>query len=342
MADVVMPGAGMAMTEGVLLQWLKQPGESVAKGEVVAEIETDKSTAEVESPAEGVLGEHRFTEGDAVEVGAVLVEVREAGDVPAVSSDVAPTQGPRLSPRERARQQAAEQQQSSASTAGASRNSSASGNDAVDEPGYRDAIAKGVSASWQEIPHFSVTRDTDGARLQPSVKALRQQGISVSVTDVLLRAIAEGMRGRTAFDGNIGLAVATARGVVIGVLEGVAELSWSELAASREQVVSRAVAGQLSRADLQVRPLITLSNLGSREVDHFTGIIPLGQQLLLTAGRIREVAVSEGGQLTSGWRIFLTMNADHRNFDGADVAELLSAIGGAVEHPHSATETETR
>src|SRR4051812_8467765 len=50
MRDVAIPAVGFAMTEAVLQRWLKQPGESVDEGEPVAEIETDKTTAELESP----------------------------------------------------------------------------------------------------------------------------------------------------------------------------------------------------------------------------------------------------------------------------------------------------
>ena len=56
MAETIkMPKLGFDMAEGTLVRWLKQVGESINKGEVLAEIETDKATVEVESPASGVL-----------------------------------------------------------------------------------------------------------------------------------------------------------------------------------------------------------------------------------------------------------------------------------------------
>ena len=66
MHDVNIPALGMAMTEAVLTQWHKQPGDPVAVGEVIAEIETDKSNVDLESPADGVLGAHLVAAGDAV------------------------------------------------------------------------------------------------------------------------------------------------------------------------------------------------------------------------------------------------------------------------------------
>ena len=51
MRDVTIPALGMAMTGAVLTRWYKEPGETVAAGEAIAEIETDKSAVDLESPA---------------------------------------------------------------------------------------------------------------------------------------------------------------------------------------------------------------------------------------------------------------------------------------------------
>jgi 2-oxoglutarate dehydrogenase E2 component (dihydrolipoamide succinyltransferase) len=77
--EILMPALGMAMEEGTLLRWLKQPGEHVAPAEPVAEIETDKVTMEIESPVAGRLGEHLFAEGAVVPVGTAIVRVEPDG-----------------------------------------------------------------------------------------------------------------------------------------------------------------------------------------------------------------------------------------------------------------------
>ena len=53
MPEVIMPKAGDAMTEGKVVKWYKQPGDSVKKGEPVAEIETDKVNLDLEAEADG-------------------------------------------------------------------------------------------------------------------------------------------------------------------------------------------------------------------------------------------------------------------------------------------------
>jgi pyruvate dehydrogenase E2 component (dihydrolipoamide acetyltransferase) len=80
MAELIMPKAGDAMTEGKVVKWYKQPGDAVKRGEPVAEIETDKVNLDLEAESDGVLGEHAAKEGDMVPVGAVLVRILAEGE----------------------------------------------------------------------------------------------------------------------------------------------------------------------------------------------------------------------------------------------------------------------
>ena len=81
MREVTIPSVGMAMTEAVLNAWLKHPGDSVAVGEAIAEVETDKSSLDLESPSDGVLGRHLVSAGASVPVGQVIVRVLEPGEI---------------------------------------------------------------------------------------------------------------------------------------------------------------------------------------------------------------------------------------------------------------------
>jgi pyruvate dehydrogenase E2 component (dihydrolipoamide acetyltransferase) len=78
--EVTIPSVGMAMTEAVLNAWLKNPGDSVVSGEAIAEIETDKSSLDLESPGDGVLGQHLVSAGANVPVGQVIVRILEPGE----------------------------------------------------------------------------------------------------------------------------------------------------------------------------------------------------------------------------------------------------------------------
>ncbi|WP_158744155.1 biotin/lipoyl-containing protein, partial [Acidisphaera sp. L21] len=88
--NILMPALSPTMTEGTLARWLKKEGDTVTAGDVIAEIETDKATMEVEAVDEGVLGKILVADGTAgVQVNApiaILVEAGEAvptGDAPA-------------------------------------------------------------------------------------------------------------------------------------------------------------------------------------------------------------------------------------------------------------------
>jgi pyruvate dehydrogenase E2 component (dihydrolipoamide acetyltransferase) len=77
---ITMPKLGFDMAEGTLVRWVIQEGEDVEKGAILAEIETDKATVEVESTHAGVIHKHLVNEGDVVPVGDPIAIVGEAGE----------------------------------------------------------------------------------------------------------------------------------------------------------------------------------------------------------------------------------------------------------------------
>lgn len=77
---VMMPKLGFDMAEGTLVRWVKKEGDSVNKGDILAEIETDKATVEVESYFSGVVARHLVSEGDSVPVGDPIAIIGEPGE----------------------------------------------------------------------------------------------------------------------------------------------------------------------------------------------------------------------------------------------------------------------
>ena len=70
--EVIMPALNPGQETGILLEWLKQEGEEVIRGEVIAEIETDKATMELVARGDGILGKIFLSAGGTAEVGAVI------------------------------------------------------------------------------------------------------------------------------------------------------------------------------------------------------------------------------------------------------------------------------
>ena len=88
-SDVIMPALGMAQETGKVVRWLKQDGESVTKGEPLLEIETDKVTVEIESPAAGTLAAVTAPDGAEVPVGTVIAVVLAPGEIVEISTPAA-------------------------------------------------------------------------------------------------------------------------------------------------------------------------------------------------------------------------------------------------------------
>ena len=95
MTDVVMPKMGESITEGTILEWKKQVGDSIAKDETLLEISTDKVDSEIPSPATGTIVEIIAQVNDTIPVGDVIARIGEVGESTSaedVSVETAPTE----------------------------------------------------------------------------------------------------------------------------------------------------------------------------------------------------------------------------------------------------------
>jgi len=89
--DITMPKLSDTMTEGRLVSWKKGVGDTVARGEIIAEVETDKATMELEAFASGVLVEQRVKIGEMVAVGTVIGVIGAAGEAAATKEETPPS-----------------------------------------------------------------------------------------------------------------------------------------------------------------------------------------------------------------------------------------------------------
>ena len=102
MAEIFkMPKLGMDMEEGVVARWLKAEGDAVKKGEALAEIETDKSSVEVESPASGTILKLYCAEDEALPCGTPIACIGNPGEPipdPTASTDTTTAATPAAAP----------------------------------------------------------------------------------------------------------------------------------------------------------------------------------------------------------------------------------------------------
>src|SRR4030095_5941364 len=80
--SVVMPALEMAQETGKIVTWVKKEGDSVTKGEILLEVETDKAVVEIEATADGVLAGVKSHEGDVVPVGTTIAWLVAPGEAP--------------------------------------------------------------------------------------------------------------------------------------------------------------------------------------------------------------------------------------------------------------------
>ncbi len=226
-AEVIMPALGMAQETGKVLRWLKQDGDPVAKGEPLLEVETDKVTVEIESPAAGTLTGLNVSEGAEVPVGTAIAVVLAEGEVAApepagvatLVGDATPRHDkgrgvatPRHDNRRRlaspkARRLARERGVDLDAVTGSGPQGAVVAADIRSEPQKRASeqiavssvwrvMAERTTRAWQEVPQFVLSREVDASRLESwRATARRKPGCeNVSHTDLLVKVCSEALR----------------------------------------------------------------------------------------------------------------------------------------------------
>src|SRR5687768_29111 len=156
-----MPKLGFDMAEGTLIRWVKQVGENINKGDVLAEIETDKATVEVESPASGVVLQHMVDQGAVVPVNAPIAVVGNAGEK--VDAPAAAPQKTESKPEEKP----AEQEANSGQPAPKADEKPASAPTPAAEP-----VAQAQATPQPEPPAPSATGENGHVKASPLAKKI--------------------------------------------------------------------------------------------------------------------------------------------------------------------------
>jgi len=216
----------------------------------------------------------------------------------------------------------------------------------------RARIAETVSTSRRTIPSFTLDRWVETTALREARKNLsaqieRETGVKVTVTDLLLQALADTLHGQPGMlerlieaggqmrrEGggsiDVGLVVALDDGMMIPVLRDLGDKSLGEIARARRDAVARVRAGRLIAADA-APAAISLSNLGTGGADRFEAIINPGQSSILAVGREHERVIARGGWPTVAPGFHLTLSVDHRLIDGVRGAAFIGALADRIE-----------
>ena len=211
----------------------------------------------------------------------------------------------------------------------------------------RKTIARRLTEAWQ-APVFQISMSADMGRavdLREQLVELAKDGPKPTISDVLTKIAASALmrhrRLNAEFAGdevrihpaaNVGIAVATDRGLVVPVIRGAERLSIQEIAAARIDVVDRARSGKLQQQDLD-GGTFTISNLGMFGVENFIAVLNPPQVAFLAVGAVEEKPVVRDGEITARPLMSLTLTCDHRAVDGADAADFLRTVRSMLEEP---------
>ena len=212
----------------------------------------------------------------------------------------------------------------------------------------RKTIARRLTAAW-EVPAFQITMSADMTRALELRKLLVAQTAEgqprPTVTDVLTKVSAiallrhRAVNARYTDEGieihptaNIGLAVATSRGLIVPVIPSCERRTLADIAVARADVVSRAQQGKLQQADLD-GGTFTISNLGMYGVEQFIAVLNPPQAAILAVGASEERPVVLDGEIVARPMMTMTLTCDHRAIDGAVAAEFLQTVKDFLEEP---------
>jgi len=337
-----LPDLGEGVREGEIARWLVQVGQTVEEDDPLVEIQTDKATVEVPSPASGKVARILVEEGQLVPVGTPLVVIGD-GDVAAVASHQAEVARGKVQTTPLVRKIAAELGVDLTALRGSGPGGSITEEDVQAaaparegerrEPlrGVRREIARHLATAHREVPPVTVVEECD-------FTDLAQARGDRSYLPYLLRATVAGLNKVPELNAtlageeivfweryDIGVAVQTEQGLVVPVLRGTDEKSLDELEAETARLVEAARAGTLKPQELR-GSTFTVSSAGRLGGLLTTPIVNHPEVGILSLGRIAQRPAVVDGEIIAreiGW---LSCTFDHRVVDGVRASEFLLAV----------------
>lgn len=371
MEAVIMPQVGQDLETAVLVKWLKKPGETVARGEVIAEVESEKATFEVEAEKPGILLKTLLEEGEEGEVFQPIAYMGKEGETPPeedakqepARADTSPkvhkrpipspsATGPRPSPAaRRLLRENPGMPPPAVGTGPGGRLIAADVREALEDgatpeedqwlpfTGMRKTIVRRLSESKREAPHFYLTIDVD---MTAAKKWAKSAGISLNT--IIARSTTLALKRHPALNAHVredgvtvkssvhlGMAVSVENGLVVATVRDAGALGLERLHGALKEAIAKARSGRPEGGST-----FTITNLGLYGISFFCPVINPPECAILAVGAVEpRVAPVETGEdeyaLAVRQMMTLTLAADHRGVNGAEAAQFLSTLKDALE-----------
>lgn len=211
-------------------------------------------------------------------------------------------------------------------------------------------VAQRMQESKRQIPHFYLTNEVDFTEAVKFRNDLleefeKEKGVHLSYTDLLIKACARALSKFPRINSyfkeekvvsfsqvNMGLAVATERGLIVPVIKDANKKDIFQIARDRIEVVNKANENKLSLREVE-GATFTLSNLGMAGVKTFAAIINPPQVAILGTGKIEEKPVVKKEEIVVALVMEITLSCDHRVVDGYLGAKFLQEVKRGLEKP---------
>jgi pyruvate dehydrogenase E2 component (dihydrolipoamide acetyltransferase) len=221
--------------------------------------------------------------------------------------------------------------------------------DLVPLNGMRKTIARRLTDSFRDVPHFPLMMDLEidtllAARTRINAM-LEKSGVKVSVNDIVIKAVAMALKAVPAanasftpegiamhHDADVAMAVAIDGGLITPIIRKAQTKSLSEIAVETKDLAARARSMKLKPEEFQ-GGTFSVSNLGMFGIKTFQSIINEPQGCIMSVGAGEPRPVVKNGQLAIATVMSVTLTCDHRVVDGAVGAAFMQAFKAMIEDP---------
>ena len=347
--DVIVPVLGESVVEATVSKWIKKKGEYVEVDDPIVELETDKVTLEVPASISGILENTLVSEGDTVEVGALLGTIiagEKQDKMEEVSVELEVIDVEIVIPITNK----LEVKSNNQVTENSRNEDNVSLEERIPMSRLRQAIARRLKEAQNTAAMLTTYNEVDMSALMEMRKNYQESfekknGVRLGYMSFFVKASIDALSEFPAvnaeIDGNdiiyknyynIGVAVGTSQGLVVPVLKNADKMSFGETEATIAEFGKRAKEGNLAMSDM-AGGTFTISNGGVYGSLMSSPILNPPQSGILGMHKIQKRPVAIGDNIEIRPMMYLALSYDHRIIDGREAVSFLVRIKEIIEDP---------
>ena len=347
--DVLVPVLGESVVEATVSKWIKKQGEFVEVDEPIVELETDKVTLEVPAAVSGILDNLAVSEGDTVEVGALLAII-VAGEKTDENSKPTPKQENKKVEEQTIKPEKVENKQINIKPEVVREAVNNTLEERVPMSRLRQAIARRLKEAQNTAAMLTTYNEVDMTALMEMRKNYqdsfeKKNGVRLGYMSFFVKASIDALSQFPAvnaeIDGNdivyknyynIGVAVGTSQGLVVPVLKNADKMSFGETELNIANFGKKAKEGSLGITDM-AGGTFTISNGGVYGSLMSSPILNPPQSGILGMHKIQKRPVAINDVIEIRPMMYLALSYDHRIIDGREAVSFLVRIKEIIEDP---------